>query len=57
MEPSKAKIIEEELINSINKREELTKEKLQLASQIGFKDIKEVVEKTDKYGFIIDHNR
>jgi hypothetical protein len=53
MESSKAREIEEQLINSINRREELTKEKLQLASLIGFKDITEEIEQTDKYGFII----
>lgn len=57
METSKAKEIEEELINSINRKEELTKEKLQMASLIGFKDIKEEIEQTDKYGFVIDSKK
>lgn len=57
METSKAKEIEEKLINSINRKEELTKEKLQLASLIGFKDIKEEIEQTDKYGFVIDSKK
>ena len=57
METSKTKEIEEELINSINRKEELTKEKLQLASLIGFKDIKEEIEQTDKYGFVIDSKK
>lgn len=57
MENLKSKEIEEELINSINRKEEITKEKLQLASLIGFKDIKEEMEQTDKYGFLMDSKK
>ena len=57
METTKAKKIEEDLIDSINRKEELTKEKLQLASLIGFKDIKDEIEDTDKYGFVIDSKK
>ncbi len=57
METSKAKEIEEELINSISRKEELTKQKLQLASLIGFKDIREEIEQTDKYGFLMDSKK
>jgi len=54
---TKIKEIEEELINSINKKEELSKEKFQLASMIGFKDIKEEIEQTDKYGFLVESKK
>ncbi len=57
METTNTKEIEDALIKSINKKEELTKEKLELASKIGFKDVKEELEETDQYGFILDSNK
>lgn len=57
MDSSKNKLIEEQLQNSINKKEELTKERFQLASTIGFKDLKETLESVDQFGFINDDKK
>jgi hypothetical protein len=52
-----SKVIEEYLKDSISKREEITRERMEQASKIGFKDIKEDLETTDKYGFIVDEKK
>ncbi len=54
METKNLKEIEENLKDSVVRKEELTKEKLQLASLINFGEIKEVLEQTDNFGFLID---
>ncbi len=57
LNPLESKEIEEYLKNSISKREEITRERMDQASKIGFKDIKEDLETTDKYGFIVDEKK
>ena len=56
MEANELKAVEEKLINSINRREEITKENLKKAEQIGFKNVPDKIVLTDQYGFIKDDN-
>ena len=56
MEANELKAVEEKLINSINRREEITKENLKKAEQIGFKNVPDKIVLTDQYGFIKDEN-
>jgi hypothetical protein len=55
MENDKLKELEETLINSIKKREELSKENIKKAELIGFKNFPDEVIITDQYGFIKDN--
>lgn len=55
MENEKIKEVEETLINSIKKREELSKENIKKAELIGFKNFPDEVILTDQYGFIKDN--
>ena len=45
-------VIEQELIDSINKRENVTKENLMLAEKINFKNKMDKLVETDEFGFI-----
>lgn len=46
------KTIEDKLNESINRREEMTRENIIKAQQIGFKDVPEGIVVADQYGFI-----
>ena len=48
------KIIEEEIIKSINNKEDISLENIKKAEKIGFKNHLDKVVTTDKYGFIND---
>jgi hypothetical protein len=48
------KTVEKALETSINRREEMTKENIKKAEQIGFKNIPDKIVITDQYGFIKD---
>ena len=54
MENDKIKELEETIIKSINRREELSKDNLKKAELIGFKDFPDEVIITDQFGFIKD---
>ncbi len=54
MESFDAKSIEEELNKSINKREEMTRENIKKAEQIGFKNLPDKIVIADQFGFIQD---
>jgi hypothetical protein len=57
MESTEAKIVEEKIIKSINNKEEITKENLRMAGEIGFKNVPDQVITTDQYGFIIQDDK
>ncbi len=57
MDTNEVKIVEENLIKSINNREEITKENLKKAEQIGFKNMPDKIISTDQYGFIKDEKK
>jgi hypothetical protein len=57
MEVNEFQAVEEKLINSINRREELTKENIKKAEQIGFKNVPDKIVITDQYGFIRDDKK
>lgn len=52
METKEYKVVEENLIESINRREEMTKENIKKAQMIGFKNTPDHIVITDQYGFI-----
>ena len=54
MENDKIKELEETLIKSINRREDLSKENIKKAELIGFKNFPDEIILTDQYGFIKD---
>ena len=47
---------EKELLKSIENLEDITKEKIQIAEKIDFKNIPDRILKTDEYGFILEEN-
>ena len=54
MENDKIKELEETLIKSINRREDISKENIKKAELIGFKNFPDEIILTDQYGFIKD---
>jgi len=54
MENDKIKELEDTLIKSINRREDLSKENIKKAELIGFKNFPDEIILTDQYGFIKD---
>ena len=48
------KVIEEEILKSINNKEEITAENIKKAEKIGFKNHLDHVVTTDNYGFVND---
>ncbi len=52
MESNNLKSVEDNLIESINRREEITKENIKKAEMIGFKNVPDKIVITDQYGFI-----
>jgi hypothetical protein len=52
MERKEIEEVESYLIESINKREPLSKDNLQKADLIGFKNFPDKIIETDQYGFI-----
>jgi hypothetical protein len=54
MESDKIKELEDTLIKSINRREDLSKENIKKAELIGFKNFPDEIILTDQYGFIKD---
>jgi hypothetical protein len=48
------KSLEDALTRAIDRREEMTKENLKKAEQIGFRNIPDKIVITDQYGFIKD---
>ena len=44
--------VQKNLIQSINKKEEITKENIRKAEMIGFKNVPDKIVLTDQYGFI-----
>lgn len=54
MENDKIKELEDTLIKSINRREDLSKENIKKAELIGFRNFPDEIILTDQYGFIKD---
>jgi hypothetical protein len=54
MEKNELKSVEDALTKAINRREEMTKENMKKAEQIGFRNIPDQLVITDQYGFIKD---
>jgi hypothetical protein len=48
------KSLEDALTRAVDRREEMTKENIKKAEQIGFKNIPDKIIITDQYGFIKD---